>query len=62
MSPLERPHRDPYEEPATEPDLREQCAICGRDLWSDDLPPSRDGNRWICGDCAQARNFDALDL
>ncbi len=61
MPPLERPHRDPYEEPATEPDLRERCPTCGRELWSDGLPPARDGTVWICGDCDQARNFDALD-
>ena len=38
------------------------CATCGRELWSDGLPPARDGKAWICGDCDQARNFDALDL
>ena len=38
------------------------CAICGRVLWSDGLPPARDGTAWICGDCDQARNFEALDL
>lgn len=37
------------------------CAICGRVLWSDGLPPARDGSAWICGDCDQARNFEALD-
>jgi hypothetical protein len=36
-----------------------RCAICGRDLWSDSLTPARDGNAWICGDCDQARNFEA---
>ena len=61
MSPLQRPHRDPYEDPATEPDLREQCATCGRPLWSDGLPPAQDGSRWICGDCDQARNYEAID-
>ena len=40
----------------------ERCAICGRELWSDGLPPARDGNAWICGDCDAARNFEALDL
>ena len=45
-----------------EPDSDERCPICGRDLWSDGLPPARDGSAWICGDCDQARNFDALDL
>lgn len=40
----------------------EVCAICGRDLWSDGLPPERDGDAWICGDCDAARNFLALDL
>jgi hypothetical protein len=39
----------------------EQCAICGRDLWSDGLPPAQDGDRWICGDCDAARNFSALE-
>jgi hypothetical protein len=47
---------------ATEPHMRERCATCGRELWSDGLPPARDGKAWICGDCDQARNFDALDL
>ena len=60
--PIERPHDDPSEEPATEPDLIETCAICGRELWSDGLAPARDGNAWICGDCDAARNFQALDL
>ncbi len=58
---MPRPFDDPYEEPATDPDLREQCAICGRQLWSDGLPPAQDGTSWICGDCDQARNFEALD-
>ena len=43
-------------------DVEATCAICGRDLWSDGLPPARDGTAWICGDCDQARNVDALDL
>lgn len=43
-------------------DLSGTCAICGRELWSDGLPPARDGSEWICGDCDQARNFEALDL
>ena len=38
------------------------CAICGRELGSDGLPPARDGDAWICGECDQARNFEALDL
>jgi hypothetical protein len=38
------------------------CAICGRVLGSDGLPPARDGDAWICGDCDQARNFESLDL
>ena len=38
------------------------CAICGRELLSDGLAPARDGDAWICGDCDQARNFEALDL
>jgi hypothetical protein len=37
------------------------CAICGRELWSDGLPPAKDGHAWICGDCDQARNFESLD-
>jgi hypothetical protein len=44
-----------------EPDLEERCSICGRVLWSDGLSPARDGSAWICGDCDQARNFEALD-
>ncbi len=60
--PIERPHDDPWEEPATDPDPQATCAICSRVLWSDGLPPARDGNAWICGDCDQARNFEALDL
>ena len=47
---------------APERDAAERCAICGRDLWSDGLPPVLDGSAWICGDCDQARNFEALDL
>jgi len=43
------------------PDV-ERCAICGRVLWSDGLPPAQDGGAWICGDCDQARNFETLDL
>jgi hypothetical protein len=46
--------------PADAPELT--CAICGRELWSDGLPPALDGDSWICGDCDQARNFEALDL
>ena len=60
--PIERPHDDPWEEPATDPDLEPTCAVCGRVLWSDGLPPAQDGNAWICGDCDQARNFETLDL
>lgn len=56
----ERPHADPFEAPATEPDLVETCAICGRELWSDGLAPAQDGSAWICGDCDHARNFTAL--
>jgi hypothetical protein len=44
--------------PDAEP-ISGRCAICGRDLWSDGLTPARDGNAWICGDCDQARNFEA---
>lgn len=54
MQPPERPEPDSLEE--------ESCAICGRELWSDGLPPAQDGTAWICGDCDQARNFEALDL
>lgn len=43
-------------------DAPDRCAICGRDLWSVALPPARDGDAWICGDCDAARNFEALDL
>ena len=57
-----RPHGDPFEESATEPDPGQNCAICGRPLWSDGLPPAIDADAWICGDCDQARNFEALDL
>ena len=57
----DRSRRDPGEPPATEPDLVERCAICGRELWSDGLPPAREGDAWICGDCDQARTFEALD-
>lgn len=46
------------EQPAAE----DVCAICGRDLWSDGLPPAPDGDAWICGDCDAARNFATLDL
>jgi hypothetical protein len=49
------PARDPYESPATEPDCLEVCAICGRELWSDGLPPALVGTAWICGDCDAAR-------
>ena len=59
---MPRPHDDPYEAPATELDLREPCAICGRELWSGGLPPVQDGTRMICGDCDQAHIFEALDL
>ena len=60
MSPTERSRRDRYEAPATEPELEGLCAICGRGLWSDGLPPARDGDAWICGDCDAARNVDML--
>ena len=43
-------------------DPAQRCAICGRELWSDGLPPALDGEAWICGDCDAARNFTALDL
>ena len=48
--------------PADQLEPDETCAICGRDLWSDGLPPAQDGDAWICGDCDAARNFAALDL
>jgi len=48
--------------PVDLPEPEETCAICGRDLWSDGLPPAQDGDAWICGDCDAARNFTALDL
>ena len=44
-----------------QPDEPTSCAICGRELWSDGLPPAMDGDAWICGDCDQARNFDATE-
>ena len=50
--PIKRDNND-----SDEPDLVETCAICGRRLWSDGLPPAIDGGAWICGDCDQARNF-----
>jgi hypothetical protein len=62
MSPLDSPKGHRHEDPGTDPDLPERCAICGRELWSDALPPARDGDAWICGDCDQARNFETLDL
>ena len=46
---------DPSMPDADEPPT---CAICGRALWSDGLPPARDGDAWICGDCDQARNAE----
>lgn len=52
-------------DPTDQPDAFEAvetCAICGRELWSDGLPPARDGDAWICGDCDAARNFAVLDL
>lgn len=47
----------------SQPDLTDGqlCAICGRKLWSDGLPPAQDGKAWICGDCDQARTFESLD-
>jgi hypothetical protein len=55
-----RSEDDPTEEVAV--DHQATCAICGRALWSDGLPPARDGDSWICGDCDQARNFETLVL
>jgi hypothetical protein len=59
--PTDRSHNHAHE-PAQDPDVEPTCAICARVLWSDGLPPARDGDAWICGDCDQARNFEALDL
>jgi hypothetical protein len=60
MTPSEHPSPDRRDSPSADPDLISgRCAICGRDLWSDGLTPARDGNAWICGDCDQARNFEA---
>ncbi len=36
--------------------------MCRGPLWADGMPPVQDGKGWICGDCEQARNFEALDL
>jgi hypothetical protein len=47
--------------PIPEADEPPTCAICGRSLWSDGLPPARDADAWICGDGDQARNLGALD-
>ncbi len=55
------PHAGPMRSD-DEPTIRLVCAICGRELGSDGLPPARDGDTLICGDCDQARNFEALDL
>ena len=44
------------------PELPEACPICGRELWWDGLPPAQEGDAWICGECDQARTFEALDL
>ena len=44
------------------PEPSDACPMCGRDLWSDGLPPLKDGSAWICGDCDRARNFEALAL
>jgi hypothetical protein len=51
---------DPSENPEQDP--VDACAICGRALWSDGLAPALDGDAWICGDCDQARDPEALDL
>ena len=58
MDPVDRAANPEF--PA-EPDLGARCPICGRELWTDGLDPARDGDAWICGDCDQARNFQALD-
>lgn len=58
---MRRPFDDPYEEPATEPDLREECAECGRELWWDGLPPIPHGNRLICNECDAAHGHDTVD-
>lgn len=36
------------------------CAVCGFDVELDDPDVDSDGGTWICGECARARNFDAL--
>jgi hypothetical protein len=60
MTPSEHPSSDHRDSPSADSDLISgRCAICGSDLWSDGLTPARDGNAWICGDCDQARNFEA---
>ena len=53
---------DPMGSNEDAPEPRDVCSMCRRELWSDGLPPARDGNAWICGECDQARNFDALDM
>ncbi len=62
MRPMPPSSDDPFEKSATEADLAESCAMCGRPLGWDGQPPARDGDAWICGDCDAARNFEALDL
>ena len=53
---------DPMSSNEDPPELPETCPICGRELWWDGLPPAREGDAWICGECDQARTFEALDL
>jgi len=59
MTPSEHPSPDRRDRPVDAELNSGRCAICGRDLWSDGLTPALDGNAWICGDCDQARNFEA---
>jgi hypothetical protein len=59
MTPSEHPSSDHPDSPVDAELNSGRCAICGSDLWSDGLTPARDGNAWICGDCDQARNFEA---
>lgn len=58
---MNRADTDPMKD-EPDPQGEERCAVCGRELWSDGLPPAQDGTAWICGDCDQARNYESLDL
>ena len=59
MTPSDQASPHPRDSPVDAELNSGRCAICGRDLWSDGLTPALDGNAWICGDCDQARNFEA---